>query len=213
MSKDDVERIDKIATRSFVRYFDRTVGLSWMDKEKIADNEGALKQEVEYVLQDRKEDLESHYNQGEITNLKIRQGTINDEERAKINEHVVTTIQILKDMPFAKNMTNIVEYAGAHHERVDGKGYPNGLRGDELSVPAKIMAIADVFEALTAKERPYKRAKKLSEVLAIMRDMKNTGHLDPDLYDIFIKRGVYADYSKEYVSEELIDEVNPEEFL
>ena len=213
LSKDDVERIDKIATRSFVRYFDRTVGLSWMDKEKIADNEGALKQEVEYVLQDRKEDLESHYNQGEITNLKIRQGTINDEERAKINEHVVTTIQILKDMPFAKNMTNIVEYAGAHHERVDGKGYPNGLRGDELSVPAKIMAIADVFEALTAKERPYKRAKKLSEVLAIMRDMKNTGHLDPDLYDIFIKRGVYADYSKEYVSEELIDEVNPEEFL
>jgi len=213
LTSDDAERIDKIATRTFVRNFDRTLGLSWMDKKGLPDKKAYAAQEVEFVLQDRPEQLAHHYNQGEVANLKIEQGTINDVERKKINEHVVTTIDILKGMPFASDLENVVEYAGAHHERVDGKGYPNGLMGEELSVPAKIMAIADVYEALTAKERPYKRTKKLSEVLQIMQEMKNSGHLDPDLYDVFIKKGVYWDYAKEYLDEDQIDEINPEEFL
>ena len=106
-----------------------------------------------------------------------------------------------------------MEYAGSHHERIDGKGYPYGLTGEQMSIPAKIMAIADVYEALTAKDRPYKKPKKLSEVLKIMQEMKNTGHLDPDLYNVFIKRGVYLDYAKEYIDKNQIDDINPEEFL
>ena len=124
-----------------------------------------------------------------------------------------STINILKSLPFPHELSNIVEYAGAHHERVDGTGYPHGLTGDQMSIPAKIMAIADVYEALTAKDRPYKEPKKLSEVLKIMQEMKNNGHLDPDLYELFIKSGVYMDYAKDYIDKEQIDNINPVEFL
>lgn len=120
---------------------------------------------------------------------------------------------MLEALPFPKELSNIVEYAGCHHERVDGKGYPRGLKGNQMSIPAKIMAIADVFEALTARDRPYKEPKKLSEVLNIMREMKNSGHLDPDLYEVFIKNGVYLDYAEQYIEKEQIDEINPEEYL
>ena len=82
-----------------------------------------------------------------------------------------------------------------------------------MSIPAKIMAIADVFEALTAKDRPYKEPKKLSEVLRIMQSMRNEGHLDPDLYDVFIRRGVYMEYAEQYINKDQIDEINPEEYL
>ena len=120
---------------------------------------------------------------------------------------------MLKDLSFPKELSNIIEYAGSHHERIDGKGYPNNLTGDEMSIPAKIMAIADIYEALTAKDRPYKKPKKLSQVLAIMRDMKNSGHIDPDIYTLFIKSGVYMDYAKEYISKDQIDDINIEEYL
>lgn len=213
LTKEDIERLDKIAGRSFVRYFNRMTGLSWGEKKLINTPSVYTKPEVEYVLQDRPEQVAGPYNQGELTNIKIIQGTINDAEREKINEHIVTTINMLKNLPFPPELANIVEYAGAHHERVDGKGYPNGLTGDQMSIPAKIMAIADVYEALTAKDRPYKEPKKLSEVLKIMQEMKNNGHLDPDLYELFIKSGVYLDYAKEYIDNSQIDEINPEEFL
>lgn len=213
LTKQDVERLDKIAERSFVRYFSRMAGLSWGERKLINTPSTYTNQEVEYVLQDRPEQVAGPYNQGELTNIKIKQGTINDAERQKINEHIVATINILKNLPFPPELANIVEYAGAHHERVDGKGYPNGLTGEQMSIPAKIMAIADVYEALTAKDRPYKEPKKLSEVLRIMQEMKNTGHLDPNLYELFIKSGVYLDYAKEYIDKDQIDDINPEEFL
>lgn len=213
LTDDDIKRLDKIAEHTFMRYFNRMVGLSWGEKKLINTPSTYTKPEVEHLLQDRPEQLSGPYNQGELVNLKIRQGTINKAEREKINEHIVTTINMLKNLPFPPELANIVEYAGAHHERIDGKGYPNGLTGDQMSVPAKIMAIADVYEALTARDRPYKEPKKLSEVLTIMRDMKNSGHLDPDLYELFIKSGVYMDYAKEYIDKEQIDDINPEEFL
>lgn len=213
LTKQDMERLDKISEYSFVRYFSRMVGLSWGERKLINTPSTYVSPEVEHVLQDRPEQVAGPYNQGELTNIKIRQGTINSSEREKINEHIVTTINMLKTLPFPPELANIVEYAGAHHERVDGKGYPNGLRGDQMSVPAKIMAIADVYEALTAKDRPYKEPKKLSEVLKIMQEMKNTGHLDPDLYELFIKSGVYLEYAKEYIDKDQIDDINPEEFL
>ncbi len=145
--------------------------------------------------------------------MKVRNGTINKKEREKINEHIVVTIDMLKALPFPKELSNVVEYAGAHHERIDGKGYPNGLTGDQMSIPAKIMAIADIFEALTANDRPYKEPKKLSQVLSIMQSMKNNGHIDPDLYEVFIRSGVYKDYAEQYVDPAQIDELNPEDYL
>lgn len=213
LSQNDIERLDKISELSFTRYFNRLAGLSWNEKKLINKPSTYSAPELEYVLQDRPEQLLSPYNNGELTNLKVIQGTINDKERAKINEHIITTINILKSLPFPHELSNIVEYAGAHHERVNGKGYPYGLTGDQMSIPAKIMAIADVYEALTAKDRPYKEPKKLSEVLKIMQEMKNNGHLDPDLYELFIKSGVYMDYAKDYIEKKQIDEINPEEFL
>ncbi len=214
LSDEDMERLDQISQElTFTRYFNRMVGLSWGERKLINTPSIYNNPEVESVLQDRPEQLAATYNQGELTNLKIRQGTINQAERQKINEHIVTTIQILKNLPFPPELSNIVEYAGAHHERVDGKGYPNGLTGKQMSIPAKIMAIADVYEALTARDRPYKEPKKLSEVLRIMQEMKNSGHLDPDLYELFIRSGVYLEYAKEYIDKEQIDEINPEEYL
>ncbi len=213
LTKQDIARLDSISELSFTRYFNRMAGLSWNEKKLINTPSAYSKPEVEHILQDRPEQLASLYNQGELTNLKINQGTINTAEREKINEHIVTTINMLKNLPFPPELSNIVEYAGSHHERVDGKGYPNGLTGEQMSIPAKIMAIADVYEALTARDRPYKEPKKLSEVLKIMRDMKNDGHLDPDLYELFIKSNVYMDYAKEYIDASQIDEINPEEFL
>jgi len=214
LSDEDIIRLNKIAKYSFTRNFSRTSGLSWLEKD-ILEKQSIVpeRQEVEYILQDRPEQIASHYNQGELTNIKVPQGTINPKERQKINEHIITTINILKNIPFPAELSNIVEYAGSHHERIDGKGYPYGLTGEQMSIPAKIMAIADVYEALTAKDRPYKKPKKLPEVLKIMQEMKNTGHLDPDLYNVFIKRGVYLDYAKEYIDKNQIDDINPEEFL
>ena len=213
LSATDIEQLENLSNISFTRYFDRTVGLSWSEKELINDLKAASQPEEEHLLQNRPEQLNAPYDKGELSNLTVKQGTINPAEREKINEHIVTTIDILKNLPFPPELSNIIEYAGAHHERVDGKGYPNGLTGEQMSIPAKIMAIADVYEALTASDRPYKKPKKLSEVLKIMREMKNSGHLDPDLYDLFIKSGIYMDYAKEYLNENQIEEINPEEFL
>ena len=213
LTDQDLKRLDEISKLKFTRTFSRMVGLSWRDKKHIPSSEKYSLPEVEYVIQNRPEQTSDHYNQGELTNLKIPQGTINDEERKKINEHIISTIDILKSLPFPSELENIVEFAGGHHERIDGKGYPKGLTGNQMSIPAKIIAIADIFEALTAKDRPYKKAKKLSEVLRIMQEMKNTGHIDPDLYHIFVSRGVYLDYAKEYIDKGQLDEFNPEEFL
>jgi hypothetical protein len=141
----------------------------------------------------------------EIYNLCISRGTLTQEERQVINHHIVATIDMLKTIDFPKHLKNVPEFAGGHHERMDGKGYPNGLRREQMSVQARIMGIADVFEALMDSERPYKKGKKLSEALAILKNMKETGHIDPDIYDIFIEKKVYQKYAEKYVRAEQID--------
>lgn len=213
LSEEDIQKLNDISSITFTRYFNRMVGLSWNERKYISDTKKMEEPEEEYLISDRPEQSAAIYNQGELTNLKIKSGTINESERAKINEHVSTTINMLKDLALPPELSNVIEYAGAHHERVDGHGYPNGLTGDQMSIPAKIMAIADVYEALTARDRPYKEPKKLSQVLRIMQEMKNSGHLDPDLYELFITSGVYMEYAKEYISKEQIDDINPEEYL
>lgn len=209
----DIKRLEQISRQRFTRYFSRMKGISWAERDSIKDKELFAQPAQENLLQNREDQIFGGYNRGELYNLEVRSGTITKEERRKINEHIEVTIDMLKALPFPKELSNVVEYAGAHHERIDGKGYPNGLTGDQMSVPAKIMAIADIFEALTANDRPYKEPKKLSEVLKIMQEMKNNGHIDPDLYEVFIRSKVYQEYAEQYVSPEQIDQINPEDYL
>lgn len=213
ISKADLKRLDEIGNQTFTRYFNRMLGLSWAERNAVTTPEIYNHPCQEQLLQDRPDHLVDGYNRGELYNLKIQQGTINKEEREKINDHIVVTIDMLNALSFPQRLSNVVEYAGCHHEWINGKGYPNHLTGAQMSVPAKIMAIADVFEALTAKDRPYKEPKKLSEVLRIMQEMKNIGHLDPDLYRVFITHKVYLDYAEQYMDKEQIDEINPEEYF
>ena len=144
----------------------------------------------------------------ELENLCIRRGTLNDDEREVINNHIVATIKMLESLPFPKNLQNVPEYAGGHHEKMDGTGYPKGLRKEEMSVQARIMAVADIFEALTASDRPYKSGKKLSECLKIMGFMKKENHIDPDIFDIFVKNKVYLEYADEFLDPDQIDEID-----
>jgi HD-GYP domain-containing protein (c-di-GMP phosphodiesterase class II) len=145
----------------------------------------------------------------EVTNLTIRAGTLTKDERQVINHHIDVTIQMLEALPWPKHLSNVVEYAGGHHERMDGKGYPKGLTRDQMSVQARCMGIADIFEALTARDRPYKKGKTLSEALTILGKFKLNGHIDPDLFDVFMWQRVYEKYAAEFMPPEQIDEVDP----
>lgn len=213
LTEADIDRLNKISQKRFTRYFNRMLGLSWAEKNAVSNPEIYNHPAQETLLQDRPDHLIDTYNRGELYNLLIKNGTITIEERQKINEHINVTIDMLKALPFPRELSAIVEYAGCHHEWVNGHGYPNQLTGKQMSIPAKIMAIADVFEALTAKDRPYKEPKKLSQVLRIMQEMKNIGHLDPELYRVFIEKHVYLDYAKQYIDPQQIDQINPEEYL
>ena len=142
----------------------------------------------------------------EVAKLGIRKGTLSEDEREIINHHIVSTIKMLEALPWPRDLSRVPEYAGGHHERMDGRGYPRGLTGDQMSIPARIMAIADVFEALTASDRPYKPGKKLSEALEILGRMKLDHHVDPDLFDVFVRERVYLDYARNYLDSVQVDE-------
>ena len=144
----------------------------------------------------------------EVKNLTIRAGTLTDEERKIINHHIVATIKMLEALPWPKHLANVPEYAGGHHERMDGRGYPRGLKREQMSVQARCMGIADIFEALTARDRPYKKGKTLSESLEILGRMKLNHHVDPDLFDIFVRKKVYRRYAEMFLEPEQIDEVD-----
>ena len=144
----------------------------------------------------------------EIRNLNIPKGTLLPEEREIIKDHIVITIEMLEKLPYPKKLRNVPEFAGGHHETLDGKGYPKGLTGDQMSVQAKIMCIADIFEALTASDRPYNDPKKLSHAMKIMGYMRNDLHIDADLFEIFVKEGIYKKYANKYLSEFQLDEVD-----
>jgi HD-GYP domain-containing protein (c-di-GMP phosphodiesterase class II) len=144
----------------------------------------------------------------EVENLTIRSGTLTVSEREIINHHVDVTIKMLESLPWPEQIKNVPEYAGGHHECMDGKGYPRGLTRKQLPVQARMMGIADVFEALTAKDRPYKKGKTLTESLNILGKMKLAGSIDPDLFDIFIRQKVYLQYAKEFLAPEQIDNVD-----
>src|SRR5262249_16403045 len=144
----------------------------------------------------------------EIENLTIRSGTLTAAERQIINHHIDSTIQMLEPLPWPQHLKNVPEYAGGHHERMDGKGYPRGLTREQMSVQARCMGIADIFEALTAIDRPYKQGKTLSNALEILGKFKLNGQIDPDLFDVFMWEKVYLRYAQQYLDPKLIDEID-----
>ncbi|MBX3667560.1 MAG: GAF domain-containing protein [Rhodocyclaceae bacterium] len=146
--------------------------------------------------------------ENEIENLAIVAGTLTQTEREIINYHIVSTINMLEALPWPKHLKNVPEYAGGHHERMDGKGYPRGLTREQMSVQARVMGIADIFEALTAKDRPYKPGKTLSESLHILGKFRLNGHIDPDLFDVFVRQKVYLHYAQRFLDPAQIDEVD-----
>lgn len=144
----------------------------------------------------------------EVENLTIRAGTLTQAERNTINHHIVATIRMLEQLPWPRHLRNVPEYAGGHHERMDGKGYPKGLTREQMSVQARVMGIADIFEALTASDRPYKPGMKLSQAMSIMERFKQGGHIDPDLFDVFVAEKVYLRYAEQFLDPWQIDDVN-----
>jgi HD-GYP domain-containing protein (c-di-GMP phosphodiesterase class II) len=149
--------------------------------------------------------LKSVLTNDEIRNLSIRNGTLADDERDVINNHSRVTYKMLSQLPFPKKLRHVPDYAAAHHEKLDGSGYPLGLKGDQLALQSRILSLADVFEALTAKDRPYKKGKTLSEAIKIMKFMAKDNHLDSDLLDLFLKKQIYLDYANKELSPQQID--------
>jgi len=181
------------------------IGGESMSKE---EQDRALQIGLSYKWRDPVGNTANFLTDDELKNLTIPRGTLTSEEREIINHHIVSTINMLEALPWPKHLRNVPEYAGGHHERMDGKGYPRGLRRDQMSVQARIMGIADIFEALTAKDRPYKKGKTLSESLEILGRMKLNQHIDPDLFDVFVRRKVYLRYAEMFLDREQIDEVD-----
>ncbi len=234
MSPDKQERIKEIANREWSRNFDNRLGVSEAELLRYEDRTSTPLPAKEKLLDDKQEhivkrenfDYEAYekdgfkdevpeylYNYGEVYNLCIAKGTLSQEERFKINEHVIMTIKMLEQIPFPKQLTRIPEYAGTHHETMIGTGYPRKLSKKDLSVPSRIMALADIYEALTASDRPYKKAKTISEAIKIMSFMVKDEHIDSDVFELFLSSGVYLDYAKEHLDPTQIDEVDIEKYL
>ncbi|MGJ7550597.1 HD domain-containing phosphohydrolase [Pseudomonas alloputida] len=234
MQDEDVERLQRIGQRRWLRYFDNRLGISRDEEQRYAGAAPEPLPVVEPLLADRpdhqvpwgprkppvaKDDPRNVWgfdmrlpanasNHGELYNLAIRRGTLNDEERFKINEHIVQTIIMLTSLPFPRQLRRVPDIAGNHHERMDGGGYPRRLGRDDLSIAERVMAIADIFEALTAADRPYKAAKSLSESVKILVFMARDQHVDGQLLRLFLSSGVYLEYARRFLRSEQIDEVD-----
>jgi len=229
LSPEKVDRLRDIAKTTWLRHIDDRKGLAETEIRRFADCPPATLPAVETVLADKPwhviprrgglnhayEKLgfkvgmpQNLYNQGEIYNLSVVHGTLTEEDRFKINEHVMQTIAMLERLAFPKHLKRVPEYAGTHHEALTGTGYPRRLDASQLSVPSRIMAIADIFEALTASDRPYKRPNTLSEAIAMLHSFKAKGHIDADLFDLFLTSGVYKRYADRFLKPEQIDTVD-----
>ncbi len=189
--------------RAFLRRCN--VGGEFMPDE---DRERVRRMASGYKWKDASGSTADFLTEDELLNLTIARGTLTTSEREIINHHIVATIKMLEALPWPKHLKNVPEYAGGHHERMDGKGYPRGLMGEQMSVQARIMGIADIFEALTARDRPYKKGKTLTDALSILGKFKQNGHIDPDLFDVFIREKIYLRYATQFLDPEQIDEVD-----
>ena len=235
LDDDAKARVKAIAAQSWTRTLDNRVGISIEERKRFERTPAPELPVVEPLLMDREDHLISYevqpfsadpdnpygfkvdvpeykFNKGEVYNLSISRGTLTNEERFIINDHIVQTAVMLENLPLPKALRRVPEIACGHHEKIDGTGYPRKLTGDQMSVQARVMAIADVFEALTAADRPYKDRKTLSQSLRIMSFMVKDNHLDRGLYDLFLDSGVYQDYAEKFLLADQIDEVDVEQF-
>ncbi|NAW68315.1 HD domain-containing protein [Vibrio sp. V27_P1S3P104] len=226
MTEQDIARLGQIAQRQWKRTLDDQIGISWLEAQRHRNKptlpvmENVLADKVVHQIKWDSAPLATieqegfvlkpkplRYNRGELYNLSVRRGTLTEEERFMINDHIIQTIVMLKRLPYPEHLKNVPDIAGGHHERMDGKGYPRGLNEQQLSIPARIMAIADVFEALTSSDRPYKKAKTLTESIDIMTTMATSGHIDPKLYLLFLEQKVYQTYADQFLDEAQRDQV------
>ncbi len=227
---EDLERLKEISQIKWTRHFSKILGVS---KEELAllketkslpVEENLIQDGVEFQMKRPQKDFDLFnreqvkmqippllYNKGELYNLSIKRGTLTREERFKIQEHAIHTLRILKELPWTKNLKQVVEDAANHHEHLDGTGYPRALGEKELSIPARVMAIADIFEALTSSDRPYKKYKTLSEALEIMAKMSKERKIDFEIFKLFIREKVYLEFAKLHLKPEQIDPENIDE--
>ena len=232
MAPEKIERLNAIAAIEWTRTLDDRIGISQEEEKRIRVTpapelpvrEPLLADRPEHIIERNSEDFipadnphgfkidtpENKYNLGEVYNLGVARGTLTAEERYKINDHMVQTISMLGQLPFPKHLRRVPEYAGGHHETMIGTGYPKRLTREDMSIPARCMAVADIYEALTASDRPYKKAKTLSESLRIMSFMRNDQHIDHEVFELFLRSGAYLEYARRYLSPEQIDEVDIE---
>ncbi len=220
MLKDLLEAGQDVEAEKSVRnrYHSRIIELDYdreflrlcnIGSEKMSEYDQSRVREIaSYQWRNEAGEMSEFLSENELENLTIPSGTLTQAERQIINHHIDVTIKMLESLPWPQHLNNVPEYAGGHHERMDGKGYPKGLTRDQMSIQARMMGIADIFEALTAKDRPYKKGKSLTESLEILGKFKLNGHIDPDLFDIFVREKVYLTYAKQFLDPGQIDNVN-----
>ncbi len=225
-------RLKKLSTKTWQRNFDDQLGLSPVEELRVSSpsaelpaTEPLLSDKPEHVIarihsSDHAPELgikmeipEHLYNLGEVYNLSVSRGTLTKEDRFKIQEHMISTIKMLDSLPFPDELKNVPRYASTHHETMRGSGYPRRLKGHELSIPEKILAVADVFEALTASDRPYKKARPVSAAIDILHKMVLDDHIDRDCFELFIRSKVYVKYADQFLDPEQIDTVEESLYL
>jgi len=224
MSQAQLDRLQELAMATWQRHFDDGLGLSSTEsmryptgKKPLPATEPLLADKPQHIIERRQDmddgkqygvkmEIPEHlYNLGELYNLSVTRGTLTKEDRFKIKEHMISTIKMLESLPFPDELARVPRYASTHHETLKGDGYPRKLTGAELSIPERILAVADIFEALTASDRPYKKAKTLSEAIQILHQMAKAGHIDRDVFELFLTSGAYLAYGKRFLKPEQLD--------
>ncbi|RTR40581.1 transporter substrate-binding domain-containing protein [Shewanella canadensis] len=232
MSQEHVDRLHQLAEKTWLRYFDDRLGLSPVEElnqpeeaaqlpvaEPLLSNKPhhIIKRDFPVQFDEKfgiKMDIPEHrYNQGELHNLAISRGTLTTEDRFKINEHITSTIKMLENLPFPPELAKVPRYASTHHETLKGSGYPRKLSAEDLSIPERILVVADIFEALTAADRPYKKAKPVSVAVDILHKMALDQHLDIEIFKLFLSSGIYLEYAHKFLDPKQIDAVDVSKYL
>ncbi|MCW3171671.1 HD domain-containing phosphohydrolase [Shewanella subflava] len=232
MDQAHIDKLNQLAKTQWVRHFSDKIGLSPVEElnypqgeESLPVTESLLSNKPQHIIKRDfpvhfdekfgiKMDIPEHlYNQGELHNLAIGRGTLTAEDRFKINEHITSTIKMLENLPFPPELARVPRYASTHHETLKGTGYPRKLSAEQLSIPERILVLADIFEALTAADRPYKKAKPMSVAISILHKMALEQHVDIEVFKLFLSSGVYLEYAQRFLDPNQIDEVDINQYL
>lgn len=236
MAEESLARLTAISTKTWQRNFDNRLGLAPEEASRFPRDrpQDALLPVTEFLLANRPEHIvpwgerkpavekgdprnihgfdmklpATQQNMGELYNLSINRGTLTAEDRFKINDHIVQTYTMLKGLPWPAQLARVPEIAATHHEKLDGQGYPRKLPAERLTVLDRVMSIVDVFEALTAADRPYKAPKTLDESFRIMAQMCSKQHLDTELFRYFLHSGLWRTFADGFMKPEQCGEVD-----